>query len=136
MAERKRDVEALGIASEIADTIAATPEARAAAVLVGARAFRRGRNAAAAETDALTAEVVRLKAALRRAEQRAGWTPAEVSYIDTLKRYGMAVKDIAATMGVGIEDVREALRLYKDKRIRKAADRRNRRPGTRAIDAG
>lgn len=134
MVERKRDVVAIGVAASIADTVNASGEARQTGILVGARAYRRGQSDSVERVTALEAEVAKLKAQLLRAEQRAGWTPAEVSYIHTLRLYGMAFKDIAETMGVAIDDVREALRLAKSKKIRKAADRRPRRPGQRAID--
>lgn len=39
---RQRDTEALSVAAEIADTIFASEEVKRAAILIGARAYRRG----------------------------------------------------------------------------------------------
>jgi hypothetical protein len=130
---RKLDTEARDVAAEIADTIHASPEARQTGILIGARAYRRGQATVHPEVARLEAEIASLRRKLAAAEASAEWTPAEVSYVDTLKRYGMKVADIGEVFGVSVDSVRRALRLNKDKTIRFAGDRaRSRR---RLLDA-
>jgi hypothetical protein len=54
---RQRDEEALQVARDIAESIYASPEAKQTGILIGARAYRRGRNEAATEIAELEARL-------------------------------------------------------------------------------
>ncbi len=104
---RERDTEALKVASDIADQVNTRPEERQAAVLVGARAYRRGRVEEARlaeldrlERDAYARQLIEAKRAVGASLRAGGFNPAEVRYIQVLNTYGLSKDEIAKLFGV------------------------------------
>lgn len=126
---RKRDVEAIEVATEIADTISATADGRATGILVGARAYRRGQSKLTEEINGLRLQVQKLERELATARATAQWTPAEIAHLQAHVGYGLSHEDAAKLYGVDVTDIKKALALGRSKKVRLASDRkRERRP--------
>lgn len=92
---RVRDDEAIKVATDAASGVEATEDQRRVAVIVGARCYRRGQKTVEPTIARLERELHDQRERVAAVKRAAGFTAADIRYIDTIHTYGCSRSQIA-----------------------------------------